>query len=638
MQDLNYWFDPVGNITEIQDNAQQTLFFNNAVIAPTQKFTYDSIYRLSEAKGRELISTPDFGSEDNWNDGVRQTSHKGDGNAVQNYIQKYTYDAVGNILSLQHIANVGSYTRLYEIETNSNRLLSNTIGANTYTYNYDARGNMTAMPHLSAMNWNAQNELKSIIKGSEPTYYQYASGERIRKFTDKRIIKEERIYLGNFEIYRKFEGGSLKIERQTVHISDDTGRIAMLEKRTFGSAADDNGTEEDLIRYIYSNHLQSASLELDENGAIISYEEYHPYGTTSYQANNSDIKAIAKRYRYTGKERDEESGLYYHGARYYAPWLARWTAVDPLESKYAGMSPYNYCLNNPVIYKDDDGNEVEVTIQGNKIIFSSTVYIYGENSNQLANDFQKAFDDFAQKALQDRVYKEVDKEGNLMKEWDVEIKMVFNEATQEDFDRITNATNELSGENLLIVKNEIGRAEAGKHGINYKASPYKEIPSPYYPNQTFKQSTGDRSTGNIAWLYSGDSGATAVHETFHLFGLGDRYTDASYMKVYDNGKIDYTGGESISHTGWEGDIMSTGDFSLFSQIHIDNLTQKAFGIFKEKNANSFFMGRVVDTANNRDISAIPPTKPIVDITINKQVGTMTNPMYINSGTKDPRKP
>ncbi len=66
---------------------------------------------------------------------------------------------------------------------------------------------------------------------------------------------------------------SLAIERQTVHVSDDTGRIAMLETRTVGDAIDDHGAAEELIRYIYSNHLQSASLELDEAGEIISYEE-----------------------------------------------------------------------------------------------------------------------------------------------------------------------------------------------------------------------------------------------------------------------------------------------------------------------------------------------------------------------------
>ncbi|MNS87522.1 hypothetical protein D3C72_1214690 [compost metagenome] len=142
----------------------------------------------------------------------------------------------------------------------------------------------------------------------------------------------------------------------------------MLENRTYGAAADDNNTAATLTRYIYSNHLQSASLELDEDAEIISYEEYHPYGTTSYQAVNASINAVAKRYRYTGKERDEESGLYYHGARYYIPWLCRWTAVDPMEAKFAGMSPYNYAFNNPVMWNDlsgeAPGEENEVVVYG----------------------------------------------------------------------------------------------------------------------------------------------------------------------------------------------------------------------------------------------------------------------------------
>ena len=225
----------------------------------------------------------------------------------------------------------------------------------TYSYIYDTRGNMSEMPHLDNMKWNISNELYKTENGTMEAYYQYSGGQRIRKWVDKGSIKEERIYLGSFEIYRKFEGSSLKVERQTVHVSDDSGRIAMLEKRTFGLAADDNNTAATLVRYIYSNHLQSASLELDDNADIISYEEYHPYGTTSYQAMNASINAVAKRYRYTGKERDEESGLYYHGARYYVPWLARWSAVDALESEYTPQSPYVYCSNNPVNRIDEDG-------------------------------------------------------------------------------------------------------------------------------------------------------------------------------------------------------------------------------------------------------------------------------------------
>jgi RHS repeat-associated protein len=111
---------------------------------------------------------------------------------------------------------------------------------------------------------------------------------------------------------------------------------------------------------VYSNHLQSASLELDDKAAVISYEEYHPYGTTSYQSRNTSINAVAKRYRFTGKERDEESGLNYHGARYYMPWLGRWCAVDPLEAKYAGLNGYAYCANNPLLYIDIDGKDIIV--------------------------------------------------------------------------------------------------------------------------------------------------------------------------------------------------------------------------------------------------------------------------------------
>ena len=68
-------------------------------------------------------------------------------------------------------------------------------------------------------------------------------------------------------------------------------------------------------RYQLSNHLGSSSLELDQNGALISYEEYHPYGTTSFRAGTA-AEVSLKRYRWTGKERDEETGFSYHGARY----------------------------------------------------------------------------------------------------------------------------------------------------------------------------------------------------------------------------------------------------------------------------------------------------------------------------------
>ncbi|MBL7703903.1 MAG: RHS repeat-associated core domain-containing protein [Taibaiella sp.] len=111
--------------------------------------------------------------------------------------------------------------------------------------------------------------------------------------------------------------------------------------------------------------------------------QYHPYGTTAFQAKNASINAVAKRYRYTGKERDEESGLYYHGARYYIPWLCRWTAIDPMESKYAGMSPYNYFFNNPIMFNDLNGADAgDPPKDGDIRLENGIEYMYSTSPDQ----------------------------------------------------------------------------------------------------------------------------------------------------------------------------------------------------------------------------------------------------------------
>jgi RHS repeat-associated protein len=95
-------------------------------------------------------------------------------------------------------------------------------------------------------------------------------------------------------------------------------------------------------------------VELDKDGALITYEECHPYGTTAFQAGRSTAEASLKRYRYTGKERDEECGLYYHGARYYAAWLGRWVSCDPVEL-VDGTNKFWSFRCNPILFKDPTG-------------------------------------------------------------------------------------------------------------------------------------------------------------------------------------------------------------------------------------------------------------------------------------------
>src|SRR5690606_24211155 len=118
----------------------------------------------------------------------------------------------------------------------------------------------------------------------------------------------------------------------------------------------DNPLGQNLIRYQYGNHLGSASIETDELGSIISYEEYHPYGTSAYRSSKSNIDVSLKRYRFCGKERDDETGLYHMGARYYASWLGRWTSTDPA-GFVDGFNLYRYSRNNPVNYSDPNGTE-----------------------------------------------------------------------------------------------------------------------------------------------------------------------------------------------------------------------------------------------------------------------------------------
>jgi RHS repeat-associated protein len=111
---------------------------------------------------------------------------------------------------------------------------------------------------------------------------------------------------------------------------------------------------EQTVRYQLHNHLGSAAMELDDSAQVISYEEYHPYGTTAFQGRNSGIKAAAKRYRYIGMERDEESGLEYHSARYYLPWLGRWIVCDRAGLR-DGPNLFAYVNDNPINNLDLNG-------------------------------------------------------------------------------------------------------------------------------------------------------------------------------------------------------------------------------------------------------------------------------------------
>jgi RHS repeat-associated protein len=400
VQNLSYTYDPAGNITHIQDDAQQAIYFKNQRVEPSNYYTYDALFRLIEANGREHLGQGGATIPHSYNDALRTRLPHPNSDAIGTYVERYVYDAVGNFLEMKHVrtgAQTPSWTRSYAYaETSliedgnggtlskvSNRLSQTTLNQNgnnpvAETYQHDAHGNLLDMPQLQLMQWDYKDRLRTtqrqqindedkdgVEHNGDRTYYVYdAGGQRVRKVTELAggNITEERIYLGGFETFRRYVGvisaNTPMLERETLHIMDIKQRIALVETRTLDMAGSDLAPAQ-LIRYQFGNHLGSASLELDDQSQIISYEEYAPYGSSTYQAVRSQTET-PKRYRYTGKERDEETGLSYHGARYYSCWLARWSSADP-EGLTDGLNLYAYVRNNPMRYADLTGTQCDPT-------------------------------------------------------------------------------------------------------------------------------------------------------------------------------------------------------------------------------------------------------------------------------------
>ncbi|WP_344928308.1 toxin TcdB middle/N-terminal domain-containing protein, partial [Streptosporangium carneum] len=377
VQDLRYAYDPVGNVTSVRDDALQTLFFRNRVVPPGGRFVYDALYRLVEATGREHLAQVRGGQPRALPPTARGRAprpHAHDGTAMSRYTERYAYDPVGNLLEIAHsVADAAApgWTRSYRYDQESllepgragNRL--GAVGdAPEDRLHHDEHGNVTALPGLPFLGWDPEDRLRVTSSGPpaeglpRATWSSYdAAGVRIRKTTDRpgpdreRIRVSERLYIGPFEVYREFTpGGAVKVERTTLHVLDEERRVALVETRTRG---DDKGPRL-LVRHQFADHLGSPAVELDQDARVIGFEEFHPYGSTAYEAMNRRIRAAPKRYRYTGRERDRESGLQHHGARFYAPWLGRWISPDPA-GPVESLSPYVYVAGNPMRLIDPGG-------------------------------------------------------------------------------------------------------------------------------------------------------------------------------------------------------------------------------------------------------------------------------------------
>ncbi len=383
LQDLAYQHDLVGNIvglvertpgSGVRANPEAGLITDPELRARVaegsalaRRFTYDPLYRLVSATGRECAGG---GPLEPWADGPRcgfdgadhATPNQGNAPSLTSvYGETYSYDDAGNLVRLRHTSGVGASARETSVRQlglvpGANRLRTLAAGSTEFAYTYDANGNLTGEGTSRHFEWDHSDQMKAFrtqAGTSEPSIHAQflydAAGQRVKKLVRRQGggVTTTVCIDGHFERHRWEPDGSGAGENSHLHLTDEDQRIALV--RVGPPAPDDRGPA---VQYHLGDHVGSSNLVVSEDGGVVNREEHLPYGGSSFGGFSK------KRYRFTGRERDEESGLYYHGSRYYAPWLARWATSDPAGAR-DGLNLYSYARSNPLTFVDTDGTQAK---------------------------------------------------------------------------------------------------------------------------------------------------------------------------------------------------------------------------------------------------------------------------------------
>lgn len=387
LQKIAYEYDRIGNICSVLD---KTLFYLNDLKTNSSfdgkiSYEYDSLYRLKQATGLILTKTPTEGVPYSLN--RYSFFQKKDSYTLVKYRSHFKYDKAGNLIEHERTINDEVYQAVkFQIDDDSNRVLkkvskfSQSEESSCIKIDYDAVGNLkktTAHPdsnrHCTAkinqnfnknrkslsnaelslnsasqtdclnLFWNREAELTTVQNknSGEESYLYDHSGARAIKISK---ANEGGISSLFYSVDEYYKGGSCK----KITLYDQHRCLATYQHD------DSSKSNEHKLNYYCDNPLKSVTLTTDKKGDPIHYEAYFPFGQSAFTLFANKEHDDDKRFRYTGKERDEYTGFYYHSARYYSPQLCRWISPDPA-GLIDGLNVYAYVSNNPVNFSDPTG-------------------------------------------------------------------------------------------------------------------------------------------------------------------------------------------------------------------------------------------------------------------------------------------
>ena len=185
--------------------------------------------------------------------------------------------------------------------------------------------------------------------GSDPRRIEYAGSETDGLSVDykSKYAAQQQVIKDHYTFFDVPYNGTLEAAQAKA--------MRKAQSRAVAKSFKDPDNYENLQFFYHPDHLGSSSFITNLDGEIVQHIEYVPFGEVFIEERNSVWNTP---YLFNAKEFDEETGMYYYGARYYEPRLSLWMSTDGQQEEYPNISSYTYSASSPVNYVDPDGNLV----------------------------------------------------------------------------------------------------------------------------------------------------------------------------------------------------------------------------------------------------------------------------------------